>query len=305
MSALSTFLRCQRKYYYQEVKGLIPLSGGSSEAMTMGTIFHEALAAIYRDMKQSGSRTGSPCFGSVAIEEIVLRGYTEHHGERQTFELADDKVQLLHDMLDLYWNEYGSKDEFDEIIAVEEPFILEIGGYAIRNTFDLVVREKGQIVVYDHKTVGSIKETLEFLPLDFQIGAYMLAAYKHFGEPVEFVYNMVRRAKPGGKTGRASTAVGDYLRRERLWKSESELVEWENILLALTGSLDDTKSLGDVGYLNGWLRSPQKGYMGGCNSCAYKSVCSAELSGHVMSDDMLSMSYRKRAKIDTKEVIIT
>ena len=302
MSALSTFLRCQRKYYYQEVKGLIPLSGGSSEAMTMGTIFHEALASIYGAQKTCPDAGFDAMFGHQRIDQIVERGYTEHHGERQSFELADDKVQLLHDMLDLYWNELGSKDQFDAIIAVEEPFILEIGGYAIRNTFDLVVREKGQIVVYDHKTVGSIKETLEFLPLDFQIGAYMLAAYKHFGEPVEFVYNMVRRAKPGGKTGRASTAIGDYLRRERLWKSESELAEWEKILNNLVVSVEVR---GAFGRNAAYQRSPQKGYMGGCNSCVYKSVCSAELSGHTMSDDMLSMSYRKRENIDTKEVIIT
>lgn len=302
MSALSTFLRCQRKYYYQEVKGLIPLSGGSSEAMTMGTIFHEALASIYRSQERVSPFL--PMYGHDRIDEIVERGYTEHHGEQQTFELADDKVDLLHGMLDLYWTEYGSKDEFDEIIAVEEPFILEIGGYAIRNTFDLVVREKGQIVVYDHKTVGSIKETLEFLPLDFQVGAYMLAAYKHFGEPVEFVYNMVRRAKPGGKTGRASTAVGDYLRRERLWKSEDELAEWMDILSELIYTVKEKSVLE---YSEGiglpqvvpsrFRRSPQKGYMGGCNSCAYKSVCSAELSGHTMSDDMLSMSYRTRKNI--------
>jgi len=290
MSALSTFLRCQRKYYYQEVKGLIPLSGGTSEAMTMGTLFHEALADIYTSLKLT-TMLAVPEVGHLRIDEIVKRGYTEHHGEQQTFELADDKVQLLHDMLDLYWTELGSKDEFDAILAVEEPFILEIGGYAIRNTFDLVVREKGQVVIYDHKTVGSIKETLEFLPLDFQIGAYMLAAYKHFGEPVEFVYNMVRRAKPGGKTGRASTDVADYLRRERLWKSESELVEWEKILNSLVTSIAVRDALGpDATY----QRSPQKGYMGGCNSCSFKSVCSAELSGHVMSDDMLSMSYRTR-----------
>ena len=296
MSALGTFLRCQRKYYYQEVKSLIPLSGGSSEAMTMGTIFHEALAAIYISMRLglNGVVFAAQNPGHDAIDAIVARGYTEHHGEKQSFELAPDKVQLLHDMLDLYWTEYGSKDEFDEIIAVEEPFILEIGGYAIRCTFDLVVREKGQVVIYDHKTVGSIKETLEFLPLDFQIGAYMLAGYKHFGQPVEFVYNMVRRAKPGGKTGRASTDIGDYLRRERLWKSESELAEWQKILshIVLEVSLLEHEAILAGSGGESYLRSPQKGYMGGCNSCSYKSVCSAELSGHTMSDDMLSMSYR-------------
>lgn len=294
MSALKTFLNCQKRYEYQYVRGLRPLRE-STDVMDLGTLFHAGCQAGYKLGKDAAPITMQGYwlkYAHTRVDETIANGY-DYHGERREIKVDEEQVQLVHDMLDYYWENVGQHDQFDEVVAVEEPFVLEVGGYSIRNTFDLVVREAGRIVVYDHKTVGNVKESAEFLPLDFQVGAYMVAAASHFGEPVEFVYNMVRRAVPKEltKSGRKSTSSKDpmdYLRRERLWKNETELGEWRNTLESLVDEMD-RKTTANVPAPS-FLRNPVKGYMG-CLGCAYKSLCSAELIGQKIDGSMLEYSF--------------
>ena len=295
MSQIQSYLKCQKAYEYRYVQGLRPRKE-TTDTMDIGTLFHAGAAAGYQHLGHINHHWFADA--QAEVDRVIEEGY-DYHGERRELEVSDEDQELVKEMLEYYWENVGKHDKFDEIIAVEEPFNLTIGGFNIRNTFDLVVRENGRVVVFDHKTVGNVKETAEFLPLDFQIGAYMLAASRHFGEPVEFVYNMIRRAVPREltKSGRKSTSSKDpmdYVRRERLWKNKTELAAWEKALLTVTTEIDWKSKYKTFGVPESFNRSPQKGFMG-CSGCAYKSICSAELIGQTVDGSMAEWFFTKEA----------
>lgn len=291
MSALKTFLRCGRQYYYNYVQGLQPRT--DRESASMGTLFHEALAHAYRNYSASS-------FVSKAkerIHEIRENGYFDRHRDRivkPSFE--PENWNLIEDMVQFYWQEHGQHDKFDTIVAVEEAVSYELRGFTIRNTFDLLVRENGRLVVYDHKTVSEVGGAVEFLPLDFQMLMYELSAFKHFGEPIEVVYNMVRRAVPPGfghdsgltATGKKSTRSKDpmdYVRRERISRSAEELQAFEDELIAVIGSIRHSEDT------NTWLRSPIKTGGESCKGCSFYGICGAELAGKRIDPNVISLEF--------------
>ena len=286
MSSFKTYAECKKKWEYRYKRGLVPLQN-NTETLDIGTLYHAGMAEGYRHGIYNLDNWVENAHNGI---DITLRDGYDYHGERRVLNVEKEKVQLVKDMLEFYWENLGQHDVFDEIIAVEESFSLYINGRTITNTFDLLVRQQGRLCIWDHKTVGSVNDTLAFLPLDMQSNMYQVAAWLKFGEPVEFMYNIARRAVPRELTasGRKSTASkdpADYLRRVNSIKSEGEL----------RYVYEELKNQNQEMRQRTWFpREPQKGFMG-CNGCAYRDICSAEQTGKRVSKTMLEMSYEIRS----------
>jgi hypothetical protein len=283
MSGFKTYLDCKKKYEYAYVRGLKP-KVSTTKVMDIGTLYHAALAGGYRNLKSKSSQN----FYVSALHEIdltVLNGY-DYHGEVRKLAVEKEDVELVQDMLEYYVN-HTYFNTIDKIIGVEVPIVLPIRGKReIRCTLDLISQEGGELVVTDHKSVGSVKESLEFLPLDIQSNFYEVAAWKHFGYPVEFVHAYQARKVPreltrSGRKSMASQDPNDYIRRVRHKKSVRELQYVYDEICDLADEIEERV----------WYpREPQKGFMG-CSGCAYKSICSAEQTGRTIPPSMIALEY--------------
>lgn len=291
MSAIQTFLTCQKKYDFGYVRGLKPKQ--SAWKMDFGTLIHEGLANIYRQ----GIRKAEPLLWPESAQYRI--DYIQEHGipDKETgivrlLNLTPEQVQTARDVVNYYWEHQGQRDRFAQVVAVEEPRFLPLEGFQVRGTFDLVVKEFDQTVIYDWKTVGNVKDVADF-SLDFQTLFYELLAFRVWGRPIEFVHNYIRREVPPGfgtrpvrlkKNGEpaannASTDPVDYLRRVRHTRSEAEMIEFEQELC---------HTLTQMEHQDHFLRSPDKRQ---CPQCPYYAICGAELAGHTPLDSVLSLRY--------------
>ena len=285
MSSFKMYLDCKKQWYYRYKRGLVPLRDSQdAKPMNIGTLFHAGCAGGYRSLMSKKMDWLTAAKGEV---QAVLNDGYDWHGEKQQVDLEPEDVQLVQDMLAFYWNNKGKHDKFDEILAVEESIPLFIAGKLVYCTFDLVAKVDGHIQVWDHKTVGSVKESKAFLPFDTQANMYAISAWLKYGEPVEFVHNFVRRAVPKEltATGRKSTASKDpedYLLRTTMLKTTREL---EYLLGEYT-------ALGEEMQSRTWFpREPNKSFTG-CSSCPYAGVCSNEQTGRISPDGMLQLDYK-------------
>jgi len=253
MSDLKTAQRCLKKFDFSYVRGWEPKSQPGT--WHEGTWVHEWLRAGYENLAMS-----LPFFDASNAPK-----FPEDMEDQERFLNAE---RIVH----YYWDQVGQHDNFPNILSVEQPVVVPIGVNTISCTFDLVVKqENGQVVVYDHKTVGDVNQTLEFLPIDIQAMTYLWAANTTYGQDAVFVYNMIRRKVPPPleSKSKASRDPHDYLRRVSLWKSPEEIKLIQDELWRVIYNLQ--KAL--------YTRSPIKNGGEACSFCPYLSVCTAELAG--------------------------
>ncbi len=298
-SDLDTLKSCARKYMYANVRNWKPKQ--ANEAMDMGSAFHLCAAYGYGALADSG--------GNWLTAALARSGgkMLDRFSDRE-LGLTDENRGALRDMLSYYWEHVGQFDTFDEIVSVEEEVYFELAGWTVRATMDLVVKEEGRLVIYDHKTTGDIQLDQGHLPLDLQTHLYYLAAWKKWGRPTEFVHNFVRRFDYGskqrtgpplwkradgtqpylltesGKPATRSNDRNDYVRRVRTPLTESQLVAFERELVSRLNLLSYHYASGN------WPRSDTKlGF--GCSSCPYYSICCTEMDGREINPLLLEMSY--------------
>ena len=262
------FQRCPRKFYYRYVLGLeVP----KTKHMEFGTDFHKMMQAAYSAIRDKS--------------DPIIAAHA-----------AGSNDPLLHDVFDYYWEHVGSKDEFDEILSVEEPVNVVVGDARVKAMFDLTAYRGGRTVLMDHKTVTTIAEEYLFLPLDFQVRMYSYLAHTTYPGEVDFIYNIVRREVPPGfgsrsektKSGRPSKASQrpeDYLKRIRLTMSRTEVEAFRDRIDELTWAMKRAANSGV------YLRVPIKSGGEACGRCPYYTPCVAEMRGQVLDKGMLSMIY--------------
>lgn len=277
MSALETFQRCRRKFYYRYVLGLIPKE--TPEYMAIGSAFHAGVAGGYREY---ASRKH--------FVEIAQQAFREWLNTDDARGFNPDDRGLVEDMIKYWWEHEGITQDYSEIVSVEEHLPYQIPGTDryIRCTPDLLARrsDSGRLVLTDHKTVGGVNEALAFLPLDFQLRLYTLQTWRRYGELPEIDYNMVRRElppdfmradgqmpyalTPTGKPSKRSADPKDYIRRERQTFTEKQLLTFEKQLLAIVNDVD-----GEDDY----TRTVIKNGATACSGCKYLTQCTRELDG--------------------------
>lgn len=140
-SEVSTWLSCQRKYYYEFDLNLEPNQQGS--ALSRGVLFHDVLAIYYSALKDGIKHDDAV---------IVARRHLQSYLANTSFamETVTEVDRLLHG----YWNFYKGDPDW-EILDVERGYDLALTNeyeYSLR--FDLLIRNRktGEIILVDHKT---------------------------------------------------------------------------------------------------------------------------------------------------------
>ncbi|MDE2103294.1 MAG: PD-(D/E)XK nuclease family protein [Patescibacteria group bacterium] len=313
MTMLEKFARCRKRWQYRYAYGLEPK--GLPEYVWIGSAFHAGAAEGYRTWKRDGHNRN---FLSTA-HKGVFAWNVDNPGK-----LSPENLSLVGDMLTYWWLHEGYYEDYSEIIAVEESIPLftsySLGGLgepkivAIRCTPDLIARRAstGKLVVPDHKTVGSIGESLAFLPIDFQLRAYNAAVFRKYGEIPEMDYNLVKRGlppdfiRPDGSKPYSLTKTGKTSTRSA--KKEDHVYRLRQVFTleavhAFESDLSDlVTDMALAWYKQRFPRTRIKKGGDSCNICEYLPICTAELDGKKLSGLDLA-GYNKDATYAPAELL--
>lgn len=182
VSQLRCWLRCPMAFELKYIRGtppaFVPLN------LAFGSAIHEALAAYYGEIKNSGS----PLRLDLVLDVFRAAWEKAVDGEvpLQVAEDGDDPglvidkgISLLHAFYANATNggmpETVEEVEMGFVVDLHDPDSGEILDEKLVGTIDLIVREAGRRVIYEHKT-SSKKYTKDQLDTDFQVTAYRCAA---------------------------------------------------------------------------------------------------------------------------------
>jgi hypothetical protein len=296
MSQLADWSRCDRKYMYRYVRGLVPK--GVPETLQWGTLFHLAAQEYYRAL-QAGESEAQGCARAHKIISSTTVVPNPIYGPT-TITLDPDQRVTMGDTWDFYYQETARHDKWDEILKVEEPMWLIIGFNGqpvmrIRMTLDVLARKNGRLCIIDHKTTGEVEQDLDFLALDIQTRVYPIGVLAQFDEEPIMCYNMIARDVPPGfghrslltETGRKRSAdtlesmqkSEKYLRREWITYTEAQHTAFQKELvqIALMQNFEGSSGM--------WPRRRVKMGPMSCSACSYYAICAAESDGRPISDD--------------------
>lgn len=323
MSALDTFSRCRRKYFYQEVLGWIPRV--ATEPMEMGTLYHASLAAGYRAVREYDRRVMEGALKNrtdndralAFIEAAVLEaGNFEYDRDGKKLQLTSKQRTLVEDMVRYRFQEVGERDllNIEEVISVEEPFYLQVGRYLIRSTLDAVVKyfDQPSPMIKDHKT-GDPEEGKGWIALDVQTREYYVAARGKFGHVTQFSHEFSARDVPPGfghrseltDTGRKRSketleSMKDPKRYISAWTTELSDAQLDAALVEIIETIQEIDHCKETGR---WTRSRIKVSPMACTKCPYFETCKAELEGKPrMTDEFASQGFLIRGSDEWKEM---
>lgn len=302
--SLDDWTRCHRKWYYKNKLGLLPKE--DPENIIIGNMVHAGLAAGYRRLYIVSGESIAPWYGDHNIHFYFLSGvrfgldrYMLENPASQPFRV------LAEDMCTYWWYNQGVANVYDEIIAIEETFYLEIGDkYLVPWTADLIARRPtGQLVIVDHKTVGNVRDAVGFLPMDFQMRRYAAGGFQKFVEIPEIDYNMIRRElppsfrredgvqpyglTPSGRPSTRSSNPADYLQFHRLLFTPKQITA---TMAEIEGDIADMEHAEQTKF---YARSEIKGGYNGCPGCPYFGPCTREFDGNKLDGITLALQYTK------------
>lgn len=262
-SEAKSFLDCERKHFYSFRKGLKPTT--YSKALTRGIVGHEALEMYYKAKQKGFSK------------EICLLQATDllDNRARETPEFFEELNQLkpiLVRYVQHYWDEPWKILEVEsshDMPILENSIVLK---YGLR--LDLLVeitagRDKGQIIIVDHKFVYDFFTQRE-LEMNTQQVKY-IKTLRANGIPVrkailnQIRYRQLKSPKPDMLFRRSSIYTTDK-------EAERFLHEFKKVAL-------------EIDYLNGLQEHEHKEASkmhidkNTCGSCAYQPLCKLYLEG--------------------------
>lgn len=209
---LRTFRRCRRLYFYEYVENLRPVR--HTPALWIGSLFHEGLEVWYAtgDAQAAMQRLDTEILVAFGQQAELI---TDPEQERQLNEDAD----LVKAMLSWYIPEARRIDDFS-VVATELYCEVPIPDTDLVMRFKidgLVVDERGNAWILEHKTAKAILNDYSFLEMDEQATAYtwgigeiaegrgswrdpddqmQIAVPGQFPKPLGILYNYVRKSVP-------------------------------------------------------------------------------------------------------------
>lgn len=305
-SQLELWSRCDRRFYYRYVQGLVPIS--TPENMVWGTFWHRIIQEYYRAVKD-GKREDAAMRAAQSIAENTTLIENKIHGNT-VIDFDQAKREAIWDTILYYYDQVARMDDWDEIVSVEDQLYFVVGYQGnpvmrVRTTMDLIARKDGRLCPVDHKTTGEVQKSVAYLALDLQVKIYMLTCWAYYEEDPRFCYNMVSREVPPGFGHRSlKTATGQdrpaaklkemqnverYLARKWISKSEKEFAAIQRDLVKKALMIQFSAGSGL------WERRIVK--MGGmaCESCPYFAICGAEFEGQKFDDNspVLTMTFTR------------
>lgn len=318
MSWIDTWSRCDRRFMYRYVRGLVPKA--TSTNMVWGTFFHRIAQEYYRSIRNH-AREDAALHNAQMIAERCTLVENKYHGDTK-IDFDTPTREKVWDTFLYYYENQARHDEWDEILEVEESAYIVVGMnnvplLKIRSTFDLHAKKNGQHYIVDHKTTGDVEQNVEFLALDLQPRHYVLTARNLYQEPITMCMNYIARDVPPGfghrpletETGqkRSASTLANLQRKERYlqrkWLSYSnEQLDEHQRELVRTAMMIELEKQTEI-----WPRRIVK--MGGmsCSTCPYFALCCAELNGRTMPDEspLIQVAYNKDERLERKADVIS
>lgn len=270
-SGVSTWLVCQRQYYYKYDLAMEPIH--RTEAIDRGVLGHDVLAVYYEERKNGASHDN-------AVSQA--RAFLSQFMTGDSFDLA--VVLDVDRILSGYWV-IAEQDNW-RILQVESTFnVFLTPEFDFNMRLDLLIQDMndGKVKLVDHKFVYNFK-TQDEINLDPQMPKYV-GALRANNVPVDSViFNQLRYRK-------LKDANGEFFRRAEFMPpnnrvvnvirdqitASQEIVLWKQKPLEIRG-----KSAKRI--LNLMV----------CRMCPVKSLCSAELDGAPI-DYLMASDYKVKA----------
>lgn len=312
-------MRCERQWYYAYELGLID-EVEASKTMSEGTLGHVGLAAAYEYMREAQEQRypfnviHAKFLAQGAMVEALKKGTVNYRGKEQKLTINADNdpeaIIRMGDVVEHYLDTHSFTDYARyRILAVEQPFQttyylpfgieVEVSGILDVLAQDMTYENKRVATVIDHKFVGDVKGSVEFLPLDLQMIAYDDIVHTNLvieGEfaDIELIYDAHKREVPPGyghrelrlnKNGsvaknNASQDPEDYFKRSPI-RSHSPRERKgirDNFLIPLLRSYTRHKEK----LVDYYMRRPIKTGGEACSNCFAKARCSHDLLGRHM-----------------------
>lgn len=164
-SEVSTWLTCERKYYYNFDLNLAPKKYGQS--LSRGLAGHKVLETFYRSLKDNSNYDKAVAAGQECLAQMMQEGYYD-------LEILVDIARIT----ERYWT-FAKKDNW-EILAVEAKHAIDLTDeYDYTMRIDVLARVNGELMPIDHKFVYDFYslDAVNYMP---QLPKY-LASLRHAG----------------------------------------------------------------------------------------------------------------------------
>lgn len=205
---LTTSLRnlwtgCHRRFYYRIMEGLKPIA--TPRPLYFGSMVHAGLAAHY---DPNGVATCASAVKASAMEYIAdLSNLQDADAAQGAIEETEANAREALALLTRYFDFWGASNDAWEVLAVEQMYETRLmtprgtsSHWMFAGVFDLVVRDRGDgvIKIIDHKTTATKNREAYIADqeLDPQSKGYVMLAQEALHEPVQFVFNVLRKNAP-------------------------------------------------------------------------------------------------------------
>lgn len=151
-SSVSDFIICPAKYYFGWERNLEPIE--KSIDLEYGSSVHLGCESFFKSVQAGGSPTNNSIRVkalSVFVDDFNKKDFSPHPGKN-----VDVGIKLFDDLFSKY---YDLKPK--DILAVEKRFVKRIKGFDYSGKIDLLIRQRGRVVITDHKTAGRIGARME------------------------------------------------------------------------------------------------------------------------------------------------
>lgn len=300
-SEVDSYLLCRRKHYYGYTLSLERIS--SSDSLAVGSAGHKILQAFYDVILAAGETAKEQ---KLAWDEAMSAALAKYHElVKEGFKEPDPegrKAQLYDILFHPVWGYFVANEPYvgvDTILAVEQEFSLEYDTETQAQypfVVDLIVRKGKDIVVVDHKFTYDFY-TMEASDLQPQIPKY-IGALRGLGYQVAYgQYNMLRTRRITGtkdkKTGTYPGPTADQMQDVLTLKpSPTRVARTFTEQMGVAAEIQARKELSVEEQERTAFRVANKMV---CQSCSFRDLCEAELSGGNTSL-MLKAEYKTRER---------
>ena len=260
-TALSTFLRCRKRYYWRMVRDLVGKT--PQTAPEFGKAIHKALDNWFHFRNPDQ-----------ALLEFTTNFVENPNDEKRTIRVG---IKLLQ----LYFEKYAQ--EGFKVLATELPFSLPVaeGGFNLIGRIDKIVDWDGAVYVMDHKTTSRLGyEFFYKIKPNMQFDGYIWAA-RQLGYPKcsGILLDALLVAK--GLCVPAQLAKLQPLARDISARTDKELADYITKICLI---VDDIRNCYKTGV---WYENTE----GCCDfiECPYRKICKEDASIH---DRIAEMDYR-------------
>lgn len=185
-SRLTLYDDCPLRYFYRYVVGV---QGPGGVAASMGTVVHAALAVFLNPTQHTQTSDSDEAGGAgrrtwPALEAIGQRLWEDEGWGATIAPYQPMREQARRDvftMLQSWWDTESSSaataGAWPDVVAVEYPFDIEVGGHRVRGYIDRIDRVDGGLAIVDYKTGAHVMPPEEAAD-DLQLATYHLAALR-------------------------------------------------------------------------------------------------------------------------------